>query len=58
MQPIQDAQQRRHDADDQRRTLRSRQADRLDVLVAASQVEDLCPHWIADRLSERERMSS
>lgn len=42
---------------DPRRTPRVRQADRLEVLAAASKVEDICPVWITDHLPEHERVS-
>jgi hypothetical protein len=43
---------------DPRRTLQVRQADRFEILAAASEVDDICPVWITDHLSERERVSS
>lgn len=55
MQPNQDALRRSTDATDIRRTPRIRQADRFEILAAASEAEDLCPIWITERLSERER---
>ncbi|MFK7744093.1 MAG: hypothetical protein AB8B47_03495 [Roseobacter sp.] len=51
------AQKRHYDAHNQRGTMRTRQADRYEMLVAASEAEDICPIWITDRLSERERVS-
>ena len=45
------------DVREPRRILRVRQADRFEILVAASEAEDICPIWITDRLSERERVS-
>lgn len=43
---------------EQRRTLRTRQADRLDILTAASETEEIWPEWLCERLLERERVSS
>lgn len=54
MQPIQDAKCRVDTEPEPRRTSRTKQADRFDVLFAASQTEDFCPVWIAERLSDRE----
>jgi hypothetical protein len=58
MQPNQDTLRRSTDAREPRRTPRVRQADRFEILAAASEAEDVCPIWIADHLSEGERVSS
>lgn len=58
MQPNQDTPKPSTDACDLRRTSRIRQADRFEIRAAASEAEDICPIWITDRLSERERVSS
>ena len=57
MQPNPNTPRRPTDVREQRRTLRVGQADRFEILVAASEAEDICPIWITDRLSERERVS-
>ena len=57
MQPNQNTPRPSTDARDLRRTSRIRQADRFEILAAASEAADLCPIWITDRLSERERVS-
>jgi len=54
----QNAQKPLFDKDTQRRTLRIKQADRFEILAAASEAEDICPIWITDRLSERQQVSS
>ena len=41
-----------------RRTSRVKQAERFEVLSAASEAENICPVWISDRLAESERVSS
>lgn len=41
-----------------RRTLRVRQIDTFEALVAASEAEDICADWIVDRLTERESVWS
>ena len=43
---------------EQRRTSRVKQAERFEVLSAASEAENICPVWISDRLAESERVSS
>ena len=58
MQPNQDTPRPSTDARELRRTPRIRQADRFEILAAASESEDICPIWITDRLSERERVSA
>lgn len=58
MQPIQNARLWSTDARELRRTLRVKQADRFEMMAAASEAEDLCPIWIAERLIESERVSS
>lgn len=57
MQPNQDATLRNTVGREPRRTPRIRQADRFEVLTAASQAEDICPIWITDHLSEPERVA-
>ncbi|WP_425037465.1 hypothetical protein [Primorskyibacter sp. S187A] len=36
-----------------RHTPRVRQADRFECLVAASEVDEICPIWIIDRFEEQ-----
>lgn len=55
---IQDAQRRPNNADGPRRSPRLRQADKFEVLVAASEVEDTYTSWIADHLLHRDEVSS
>ncbi len=57
MQPTQSILRILNAQDRPRRTQRVRQADRFEILTAASEAEDICPDWIADRLSEPERVS-
>lgn len=57
MQPNHDVLRRSTNARELNRTSRIRQADRFEILAAASEAEDICPIWITDRLSEREWMS-
>lgn len=55
MLPIQNAERHANARPEPRRTLRSRQADAFEALAAASEAEDICTVWIADRLLEREQ---
>lgn len=57
MQLIQDILRRSGDSCEPRRTSRIRQADRFEKLAASSEVDPICPIWLTDRLSERERVS-
>lgn len=40
------------------RTRLCKQADRLELLISATDAEDVCPLWFAERLSDHERLSS
>lgn len=57
MQPNQDAPRRSTYARELRSRPRIRQADQFEILAAASEAEDICPIWITDHFSERERVS-
>lgn len=54
----QDAKKRSEDVRDPQDTRRIRQADRFEVLAAASEAESASPTWIADQLSDFERVST
>lgn len=58
MQPPKNTNHVTHDRSGPRRTLRVRQGDTLEVWVAASEAEDTCAVWIADRFSERDPVQS
>lgn len=55
MQPIQDPSRLSVDTPDPRFGPRLQQADRFEILAAASEAEGICLIWIADRLAEREQ---
>lgn len=43
--------------DHQRRTARTRQTENIEVLIAASECQDVCAEWIADRFLTTEQVS-
>lgn len=58
MQPPPNADHLAVDRSEPLRSLRVRQADAFEALVAAAEAQDLSTAWIADRFVERERVLS
>lgn len=54
---IQNTEFRIDDSREHQRTLRVRQSDKFEVLVAASEADQISTEWLADRFSDTEKAS-